>query len=552
MQPLQLQADLQELLVLGSPAGDLFQPGVLLQRRVKVDLRSLGHELRDGIRLVVGEVQHPRHVADDGARFQRPEGDDLPDLVLAVLARDVGDDLVAAAVAEVDVEVGHGDALGVEEALEEQAVLQGIDVGDLQAVGHQGARPRAAAGPHRDALFLRVVDEVPDDEEVAREAHRRDDGKLVVQALRRVGRHRGKAFGKTAAGKLRQVALRRVPLRDLVDGELGAQGGQLQRAGLRDPDRVRDSLRQVGEDPRHLVAGLEVELGVRELHPRAFGDLLAGSDADEDVLRAGVLLVGVMDVVGGGNGDARLAGDLHDLSVDDGLLGDPVVLHLQVEAVRAEQLPVVQRPRPRLGVLPVEDCRGDVPGEAGAQGDQPVVVARQRLVVDAGLVVEALGVPQGAEGDEVLVAGEVAGKEHQVMAPGALLRPGLVQAGPRRLVDLGPDDGRDALLAALLVEGKGAEHVAVIGQGEGGHAEALRLGHERVDGGGAVEEGEIGMAMQMRERRHVSTPLPVVKDNRAAALCKYGNRRATLAPEKSVDRRKVWRCTRGGNGPARS
>jgi hypothetical protein len=57
--------------------------------------------------------------------LQRPEGDDLPDGVGAVLVADVLDDLAAALLAEVDVEVGHRDAFGIEEALEQQVKRSG-------------------------------------------------------------------------------------------------------------------------------------------------------------------------------------------------------------------------------------------------------------------------------------------------------------------------------------------------------------------------------------------------------------------------------------------
>ncbi len=208
MQPFELQADLDQLLVLRPAVGHLLQLRVFLQRRVQVDLGTLGNELGDGVRLVVGKVQDARHVADHRARLQRAERDDLPDLVLPVLPGDVGDDLVPAPVAEIDVEIGHGHALGVEEALEEQAVLQRIDVGDLEAVGHEGARARAPARAHGDAVLLGVMDEVPDDEEVAGEAHGGDDGKLVLEPLRRLGRHRVESLREPCPGELREVALR--------------------------------------------------------------------------------------------------------------------------------------------------------------------------------------------------------------------------------------------------------------------------------------------------------------------------------------------------------
>ncbi len=107
-----------------------------------------------------------RDVAHDRARLHRPERDDLRDVLAAVLARDVLDHLAAAPLAEVDVDVGQRHALGIQEALEDQVVLDRIDVGDAQAVGDEAAGRRAAARADRDALLARVADEVPDDQEV--------------------------------------------------------------------------------------------------------------------------------------------------------------------------------------------------------------------------------------------------------------------------------------------------------------------------------------------------------------------------------------------------
>ena len=51
----------------------------------------------------------------------RPEGDDLRDAVVTVLLGDVADDLVAAVVRDVEVDVGRLLAVDVEEALEDEA-----------------------------------------------------------------------------------------------------------------------------------------------------------------------------------------------------------------------------------------------------------------------------------------------------------------------------------------------------------------------------------------------------------------------------------------------
>ena len=89
------------------------------------------------------------------------------DIVAAVFLRDVIDDLAAAAHAEIDVDIGHGDALGVEEALEEQVVLERIDVGDAQRVADEAARSGAATGTDGNFLRAGVMNEIPDDQEVA-------------------------------------------------------------------------------------------------------------------------------------------------------------------------------------------------------------------------------------------------------------------------------------------------------------------------------------------------------------------------------------------------
>ena len=127
------------------------------------------------------QAHHAAHVFDGGLGGHRVEGDDLADAIPAVLVGDVADHLFTAVVGEVHVNVGHAHALRVQEALEEQVIADRIDVGDAQHVGDEAAR----GGATRDAahaLAARVVDVVPDDEEVGDEALGADDLELVVEA----------------------------------------------------------------------------------------------------------------------------------------------------------------------------------------------------------------------------------------------------------------------------------------------------------------------------------------------------------------------------------
>ncbi len=79
---------------------------------------SARDQLGDPVRLRRSEAQRAAHIADHGPRLHRPEGHDLSDRVGAVLRPHVVDDLAAALVAEVHVDVGRRYAVGVEEALE--------------------------------------------------------------------------------------------------------------------------------------------------------------------------------------------------------------------------------------------------------------------------------------------------------------------------------------------------------------------------------------------------------------------------------------------------
>ncbi len=104
-------------------------------------------------------------------------------MVGAVFARHVVEHLLAPGVVEVDVDIGHGDAVRVQETFEKEVVLERVDIGDAQSVGDCGAGGGAAAGADPDAKAPRSRDIVVHNEEVAREAHRADCVELELYAL---------------------------------------------------------------------------------------------------------------------------------------------------------------------------------------------------------------------------------------------------------------------------------------------------------------------------------------------------------------------------------
>ncbi|MNK84345.1 hypothetical protein D3C87_1041920 [compost metagenome] len=289
--------------------GLVVELGAFLGGIREADAQLFGHHLGQAVRVVEVELQHAPHVLDGGLGAQGAVGDDLGDLVAAVLSADVLDHLAAAVDAEVDIDVGHADAFRVEEAFEEQVVLDRVDVGDLEAVGGQRACRGAAAGADLDAVGLGVVDEVPDDQEVRREAHLLDDPELELEALLEFGSDGLEALAEAVPGDLVEVALDGMAGRDVVAWQHDAPEVEDQVALLGDLEGVPEGPGRVVEDLGHLVGGLEVEVRAVVHLPGGIEQALARLNTEQGFVGPHVLGVGEVRVVGGRDLDARAVGE---------------------------------------------------------------------------------------------------------------------------------------------------------------------------------------------------------------------------------------------------
>ena len=98
----------------------------------------VGDELGEAVRFRQGQVADARHVLHGQFGRHGAKGDHMRDVVDPVALLHVLDDPVAAFVVEVHVDIGHGDAFGIQETLEQQAVAERVQIGDSQAVGRHG------------------------------------------------------------------------------------------------------------------------------------------------------------------------------------------------------------------------------------------------------------------------------------------------------------------------------------------------------------------------------------------------------------------------------
>ncbi len=191
-----------------------------------------------------------------------------------------------------------------------------------------------------------------------------------------------------------------------------------------------------------------------------------------------------------------------------------------------------------------DEAGADLAAPAGRQGDEVVVVRGQRGEPRQRRLATMLEVSGADDAAELRPARVVARQQHEMVAGAGELAAGrgggevggrdvkdclaggvglgrgarrgagrgahdVGGGGPvvglRRRVeygsdaDLGPDDGLDAGRLAGLVEADRAVEAVVVGDRQGGHAEAPGGGDEFVDPPGAVAEREVGVHVQVDE-----------------------------------------------------
>ncbi len=272
-------------------------------------LLALGHR---GDALLV-DAQRAADVAQRAARPVADHHRRQRGAVAAVFAVDVLDDLLAALVLEVDVDVGRLAALDADEALEQQRGLARIHLGDAQAEAHHRVG-RAAAALAQDALLARPAHDVGDGEEVGLVVELADQRELVLDALRRIGARAGHVLIVLALGEREapleagereraQVAGRRLPSRHQLLRVFVLQLGEREAARPRHHQRVLQPLGLV--QARQARARAQVLLGVGRERGAAFAHRALQARGGERVLQ-GLARAQVHQHVAGGD-DAQAA-----------------------------------------------------------------------------------------------------------------------------------------------------------------------------------------------------------------------------------------------------
>ena len=370
--------------------------------------------LRPCVHLLGGVPEGLAHVAQGRAR---PVGDHVGHLggvQPAVALVDVLDDLLAPARLDVDVDVRRSVAGRGEEAFEQQAEGDGVDVGDAEGVtDRRGGRRSPTLA--EDVLVPAERDDVPDGEEVAGEPERADDGQLAVELgpgpRHPLGLPRPVPVGGPPADQLDQPGLLGVPGRHREVGEPRGHQAQVEGAPGGDLRRPVDHPGPPGEPPSLLGLAAQAGGGRRGEPPFEIGEGPPGPHRGQRGGQGEPGRGGVVHVVGGHRGHPPLGGQQGQGVVAGGVDRVAVVPQLDGQVVAAEPPDQVVE---HLG-------RGRRPpgGEGGGQG--PLAAPGEDLPVPAVVI------GQRVEGDDrlpLLPAGQVGLGDHPAEAGVPLGVPG--------------------------------------------------------------------------------------------------------------------------------
>ena len=215
-------------------------------------------------------------------------------------------------------------------------------------------------------------------------------------------------------------------------------------------------------------------------------------------MRLRVVAVHVVEVVGRAQAQAEFFAEARQNTVDLGLPVDAMALHLEQEAVLAEDVAVRGHRLARAVDVTVDDPARSLTLQAAGQGDQSGRMLGQDLLVDAGLVVHPLHLTDGAQAHEVEVAVVVGGKEREVIRV-AVDAPLAHEPRARRHVDLAADDRLDPGVLASFVKVDRAIHHAVVGHPDRRHLELRRPRDHGRDATCPIEQRVLGVVVEVDE-----------------------------------------------------
>jgi hypothetical protein len=155
-----------------------------------------------------------------------------------------------------------------------------------------------------------------------------------------------------------------------VGGKFVFAEDNLEVALFGDLERGSECLGHIFKERGHFFRRLQIKFGTMIAHPIFVVDLRAGLDAEQNIVRGGMVLEHIMNVVGRDDLQGELFGVAEKFVGDLLLLRDAVVGNLEIEVARRED--VFEIVDGALGILraPGHNVTRHFAGQAGAGADE--------------------------------------------------------------------------------------------------------------------------------------------------------------------------------------
>ncbi len=157
-------------------------------------------------------------------------------------------------------------------------------------------------------------------------------------------------------------------------GEVGQEisvARDINVAPLGNAHRVRKRLGELAEHLLHFCRGLQIELIAVIPQSIAVVDVLPGANAQQDVMRPVIAVRQIVHVVGRNERHVQLARNRRQPLVDDQLLVDALILHLEEEVACTEDVAKLRSGLEGLPLAPGPDLGRHLSLQAAAEPNQP-------------------------------------------------------------------------------------------------------------------------------------------------------------------------------------
>ena len=178
-------------------------------------------------------------------------------MVITIALLDVIDDFFPAYIAEVDINIRHGDTFRIQKTLKEQIILQGVKIGNAKQIGHDTAGSRTTPWPYGNPLLPGMIDKIPDNQEITVIAHTMNNGQLIIQTflyLRRNFRITVRQCLFTQSAQISLIIF--IGLRYRIVRQLNMTKLKINLTAFGYLYGIADSLRRIRKKCRHFRRGL--------------------------------------------------------------------------------------------------------------------------------------------------------------------------------------------------------------------------------------------------------------------------------------------------------